>query len=81
MRLIKLLLRLIKILYFQKEKKGKLVKVVVPECKSECSSNMGEADQLDKQVLLYRTRICGKKWSFPIFTQSFLFFFVSDVNY
>ena len=30
---------------------------------------MGGVDLLDKQVTLYRTRIRGKKWWFPIFTQ------------
>ena len=30
---------------------------------------MGGVNFLDKQVTLYRTRIHGKKWRFPIFTQ------------
>ena len=30
---------------------------------------MEGVDLLDKQVTLYRTRIRGKKWWFPIFTQ------------
>ena len=30
---------------------------------------MGGVDLLDKQVTLYRIRIRGKKWWFPIFTQ------------
>ena len=30
---------------------------------------MSSVDILDKQVSLYRTRIRGKKWWFPVFTQ------------
>ena len=41
----------------------------MPKCISEYNSSMGGVNVLDKQVSHYRTRIRGKKWWFPVFTQ------------
>ena len=53
--------------FSQKEKKH--LTVNMPKYISEYNLNMGGVDMLDKQVSLYKTRISGKKWWFPVFTQ------------
>ncbi|XP_014789159.1 piggyBac transposable element-derived protein 3-like [Octopus bimaculoides] len=60
--------------YSQKEKQH--LNVNMPKCISEYNHNMSGVDMLDKQVSLYRTRIRGKKWWFPMFTQ---FFYITVV--
>ena len=50
-------------------KEKKHLNVSMPKCISKCNLNMGGVDMLDKQVSLYRTRICGKKRWFPVFLQ------------
>ena len=49
----------------------KKITIKIPKVVSEYNKSMGGVDFLliDKQVTLYRTRICGKKWWLPIFTQ------------
>ena len=47
----------------------KKITIKIPKVVSEYNKSMGGVDLLDKQVTLYRTRIHGKKWWFPIFNQ------------
>lgn len=53
--------------YSQKLKKE--IVVAIPKVIAEYNKSMGGVDLLDKQVSLYRVRIRGKKWWFPLFTQ------------
>lgn len=61
--------------YSQKQKKH--ITLPMPKCIAEYNKYMGGVDLIDKQVSLYRIRIRGKKWWFPIFTQ---FLDISVVN-
>ena len=47
----------------------KKITIKIPKVVSEYNKSMGGVDLSDKQVTLYRTRIGGKKWWFPTFTQ------------
>ena len=47
----------------------KKIAIKISKVVSKYNKSMGGVDLLDKQVSLYRTRIRGKKWWFPIFTQ------------
>ena len=41
----------------------------MPKCTAEYNHSMGGVGTLGYQISLYRTRIRGKKWWFPAFSQ------------
>lgn len=48
----------------------KQIKIDQPYCKSNYNKFMGGVDKLDSNLNIYRIKIHGKKWQFPIFTNN-----------